>query len=111
MKLLMNHSWPGNVRELKNVIERAVLLAAQPVLQPRDLVIGAPLHPESRTSFTLPAEGIVLEEVERDLIIQALERFGGNLTKAARILGITKDTLRYRIKKFGLQTRTQSQTE
>ncbi|MBI2900854.1 MAG: sigma-54-dependent Fis family transcriptional regulator [Planctomycetes bacterium] len=105
MKLLVEHAWPGNVRELKNVIERAVLLAAGPVLQPGDLVIGAPLAaPAPR--IEIPREGNVEEEVERELIAQGLERSGGNLVRTAKLLGISRDTLRYRLKKFGLRVRT-----
>lgn len=101
MRILTQHAWPGNVRELKNTVERAVLLANGPVLEPRNLVIGNDMV-ERRTSFELPPEGIVLARVEQDLISQALDRAAGNITKAARLLGISRDTLRYRIKKYRL---------
>ncbi|MBI2933885.1 MAG: sigma-54-dependent Fis family transcriptional regulator [Planctomycetes bacterium] len=102
MEILMSHSWPGNVRELKNVVERAVLLAKGTVLQPEELVIGAPIQ-TAASSFRIPPEGIVLEELERDLLVQALGMAKGNLVKTAKLLGITRDTLRYRIKKYGLK--------
>lgn len=103
MEMLVAHRWPGNVRELKNTIERAVLLAKGPRLEPDDLVTAPPLQASGQVRFRLPPGGIVLEEVERDFLVQALEMAEGSLSKAARLLGITKDTLRYRIKKFGLK--------
>ncbi|MBI4564220.1 MAG: sigma-54-dependent Fis family transcriptional regulator [Planctomycetes bacterium] len=108
LEILKAHSWPGNVRELKNVIERAVLLSGGSVLEPADLVIGAPLQEERRSPFRLPAEGVVLEELEKDFIAQALARTGGSLVKTAKLLGVTKDTLRYRIKKFSLDVGARS---
>jgi len=94
--------WPGNVRELRNVIERAVLLAEHPVLEPSDFgTLGASDSVRPRP-FELPPDGIDLEELERDLVRQALERTGGNRTRAARLLGINRDRIRYRVEKFGL---------
>ena len=100
LRTLVDHSWPGNVRELKNVVERAVLLAASGVLENGDIVIGSPLG--DRGTFELPAGGIELEQVERSLIAQALAQAGGHLVRTAKLLGISKDTLRYRIKKYNL---------
>ncbi len=107
MQILIAHSWPGNIRELKNVIERAVLLANGTRLEPEDLVIGSPLRAPAGFEMVLPPEGVVLEDLDREFILQALERSGGNLVKAAKLLGITKDTLRYRVKKHGLNARSQ----
>ncbi len=93
--------WPGNVRELRNAIERAVLLAADPSLQPEDfagLSRTAALAPQ----FHLPPEGVNLEQLERQLLVEALERAGGNQTHAGQLLGINRDQVRYRIEKFGL---------
>ena len=105
-KRLFEHSWPGNVRELRNLIERAVLLAEGEMLEPHDF---DSLH-TSRTAitadgsgFSLPAEGINLEDVEKNLVIQALERVHGNQTRAAALLGLHRDQIRYRIEKFGLK--------
>ncbi|HVR28188.1 MAG TPA: sigma-54 dependent transcriptional regulator [Thermoanaerobaculia bacterium] len=98
------HSWPGNVRELRNVIERAVLLAEGDVLELADL---APLSGAARGdgAFALPPEGIDFDSLERDLVAQALHRTGGNQTRAAALLGMNRDQIRYRIEKFGLSAR------
>jgi two-component system response regulator AtoC len=101
MKLLQSYGWPGNVRELRNSVERAMLLADAPILEAADfpLLIA---HGKSSGGFDLPAQGVDLEAVERNLVIQALERCGGNQTKAATLLGMNRDQIRYRIEKFGL---------
>ena len=97
--LLEQYKWPGNVREMKNAIERAMLLSDREYLEPQDFTLTRTVNP---TEFTLPAEGVNLEEVERQLLVQALERAGGNQTQAAQLLGINRDQVRYRIEKFGL---------
>ncbi|MEY3013920.1 MAG: Transcriptional regulatory protein ZraR [Pseudomonadota bacterium] len=95
------HSWPGNVRELRNLVERAVLLGDGGPLSVDDF-FGFERHAGGKdSSFDLPEAGIVLEDVERDLVRQALQRCGGNQSAAARLLGITRDQLRYRVEKFG----------
>jgi two-component system response regulator AtoC len=96
------YQWPGNVRELRNAIERAMLLVEREWLEPGDFTtLNRAVTP---TSFRLPAEGVNLDEVERQLVVQALERAGGNQTHAAQLLGINRDQVRYRIDKFGLKT-------
>jgi two-component system, NtrC family, response regulator AtoC len=97
--LLQEYKWPGNVRELKNALERAMLLSDRAYLEPQDFTLTRTVNP---TEFRLPAEGVNLEEVERQLLVQALERSGGNQTQAAQLLGINRDQVRYRIEKFGL---------
>ena len=99
--LLKGYGWPGNVRELRNVVERAMLLAEGPQLEVQDF--GA-LKTGTRGGdpFDLPAGGVDLEELERSLVVQALRRAGGNQTKAAALLGLNRDQIRYRIEKFGL---------
>jgi DNA-binding NtrC family response regulator len=99
--LLKTYGWPGNVRELRNVVERAMLLAEGDQLEVHDF--GA-LKPgmSAGDPFDLPAAGVDLEELERSLVAQALRRAGGNQTKAAALLGINRDQIRYRIEKFGL---------
>jgi DNA-binding NtrC family response regulator len=103
--VLRAHAWPGNIRELRNLVEQTVLLARGPAIGPSDFALS-PLSSNvgARTSgeFLLPEEGVDLLEVERTLVEQALERSGGNVTSAAKLLGLTRDTLRYRIEKFGL---------
>jgi two-component system, NtrC family, response regulator AtoC len=98
--LLQQYQWPGNIRELRNAIERAMLLADRDQLQPEDFTTLTRSVPA--TDFRLPAEGVRLEEVERQLLTQALERAGGNQTQAGHLLGINRDQVRYRMEKFGL---------
>jgi DNA-binding NtrC family response regulator len=99
-EVLEQYQWPGNVRELRNAIERAMLLIDREWLEPEDFTtLTRTVNP---TQFRLPAEGVNLEEVERQLLTQALERAGGNQTQAAQLLGINRDQVRYRIEKFGL---------
>jgi len=111
--LLSAYSWPGNVRELRHVIERAVLMTDRAVIRADDLIIdrrtyaAATLTPPSNSGIRLddqgaisvefPPQGIALEAVERELIRAALERSGNNVTKAAALLHVSRDTLRYRI--------------
>ena len=100
---LTRYDWPGNVRELRNVIERAILLGSDEEL-PASAFSG--LRPQSggkcEHSFELPEDGIELEAVERDFLTQALARSGGNRTQAAKLLGLTRDQVRYRLEKFGI---------
>ena len=102
LTLLEQHRWPGNVRELRNVIERAMLLLDAEWIGPEALVSIA--RGGSSLLFRLPADGVNLEDVERQLLLQALERAGGNQTQAGHLLGINRDQVRYRIEKFGLTT-------
>ena len=102
LALLAQHRWPGNVRELRNVIERAMLLLDGEWIGPEALVSIA--RTGSSLLFRLPADGVNLEDVERQLLLQALERAAGNQTQAGHLLGINRDQVRYRIEKFGLTT-------
>jgi DNA-binding NtrC family response regulator len=104
--VLRAYGWPGNVRELRNLVERAVLLCETEQLQPADFdsLHTAKARPaDANGRFELPAEGVNLEDVERSLVTQALERVGGNQTRAAALLGLHRDQIRYRIEKFGLK--------
>ncbi len=108
MELLEHYSWPGNIRELKNVIERAVILCEGETITPAHLPdLGAGLsrggQPSGELEITLPDEGIDLEDLERSLIVRALERFKGNQTRAAKYLHISRPTLIYRMEKYGLK--------
>jgi two-component system, NtrC family, response regulator AtoC len=106
MARLKSHPWPGNVRELRNALERACLLAGGDVIDESDLLLGRPAPAGGgHEPFTLPAGGVVLEELEKSLVTQALERAGGNQTKAASLLGISRDQLRYRMEKHELPPR------
>jgi DNA-binding NtrC family response regulator len=120
---LLAYRWPGNVRELSHVIERAVLWSRGPALEvehlslaepsaepgyrppaPGDEAVAAPATgPESASGGPLPPAGVDLGQWERAMIEQALREAGGNQTRAAQRLGISRDTLRYRLKKFGIQ--------
>jgi DNA-binding NtrC family response regulator len=101
---LLAYGWPGNVRELRNLVERAVLLAETVTLEPVDFEsLGAVTTGAATGAVQLPAGGLNLEEVERQLVMVALQRTGGNQTRAAALLGLHRDQIRYRIEKFGLQ--------
>jgi DNA-binding NtrC family response regulator len=106
LEVLSSYSWPGNVRELRNMIERAVLLSDSEALQPADFDSLAPARAAvggAHGPFELPIGGVVLDDVERSLVVQALDRAGGNRTRAAALLGLHRDQIRYRIEKFGLK--------
>jgi DNA-binding NtrC family response regulator len=100
------YPWPGNVRELSHVIERAVLWSQGGDLTAEHLALTRPSYPVGDTNRIEPsrrsAEPANLEQWERQLLEQALKEEGGNQTRAAQRLGISRDTLRYRIKKHGL---------
>lgn len=99
---LLGYSWPGNVRELSNCIERAMIFIEKNQIQPEDLNITAQLQTREPQRWILPANGIVLEDVERQLIVSALKQSDNNKSQAARLLGLTRDTLRYRLEKYQL---------
>ncbi len=101
-KALMSYSWPGNVRELSNCLERAMIFIEKEWIDAPDLVIGYAEQGLNAQEWTIPPKGIVLDDVERQLIISALRQAGGNKSKAARLLGLSRDTLRYRLEKFQL---------
>jgi PAS domain S-box-containing protein len=102
--LLLAHDWPGNVRELRNAIERAMILEETAHIQAGSLPIAirTPDPVSSAPASEGFSDGMSLEDQERRLVVQALERCGGNQTQAARLLRVTRDTLRYKIKKFNL---------
>ena len=117
---LAAYDWPGNVRELRNAVERAMMLEEGRILSPQFFKqqfatvgsdVPSAVHQSVATPgtgvgngyITLPPDGISLEDVEMQLIRQAMERFDGNQTQAAKCLHMSRDTLRYRIKKFELQ--------
>lgn len=111
-KVFRNYDWPGNVRELRNVIERALILEDADKITTEYLPGGllapsrvaqaatAGSNAEPMMRFVLPQEGISLDEAELSFVKQAIERSGGNQTRAAELLGISRDQLRYRLKKL-----------
>jgi transcriptional regulator with PAS, ATPase and Fis domain len=108
--LLLAHDWPGNVRELRNAIERAMILEETSVITPASLPIAIRsaeaaviAEPAAIGATSAPNDGMSLADQEKRLLVQALAKTGGNQTQAARILRITRDTLRYKMKKFNLR--------
>jgi len=102
--LLLSHHWPGNVRELQNIIERACALAKTSRLEPGDIHIDSSPRNKATTSGEgfLPA-GMTLDQWEDDMIREALKRAGGNKSQAARLLGLSRNALRYRLSKIGIE--------
>ena len=102
MTHLRNYRWPGNIRELRNAVERAMLLADGEWLAPEHFPMSGSRRATGQ-EIELPEEGLNLERVERALVVQALQRTGWNQTKAAALLGLNRDQIRYRVEKFGLE--------
>jgi len=104
LKILLDYGWPGNVRQLESVIERGVLMAENDHIQPEDL--PAEVHHEASLAgslpFEFPAEGISIDDLERDLIMKAMQRADWVIAKAAPLLGMSYKTLQYRLEKFGI---------
>ena len=104
-KLIMEYAWPGNVRQLESAIERALLLAEGDEITVEDLPIEIrqTAQAEGVAGFKLPPEGISFEDLEKSLIIQAMEQTGWNITRAAKLLGLSFRTMQYRLDKFGIK--------
>ena len=106
MQLLVSHYWPGNVRELQNVIERACALAQGGELQSADIQFDSPRNrsasaPDAASDRFLP-DGMTLDQWEDEMIRESLKRAGGNKSQAARLLGLSRNALRYRLSKIGI---------
>jgi DNA-binding NtrC family response regulator len=101
MERLTRYHWPGNVRELENVMERAVALSPGPVLEPRDILIDEMAQKPADAVHFLP-EGMTLEQWEDEMIREAMRRAAGNKSQAARLLGLSRNALRYRLSKLGI---------
>jgi two-component system response regulator AtoC len=106
-ELLMNYDWPGNVRELKNVIERAIILESEEIILPEHLPAelrnGMASERDKRAfQLKIPPHGLSIEKLEESLLRQALMMTGKNQTKAAKLLGLGRDALRYRMRKIGM---------
>ncbi len=102
---LLTYAWPGNVRELRNVCERAVLLSSGEQLRSDDIVLGNQNQSNDNSGIEgleLPDDGLDFQELEVQLLCQALARTAGNQTKAAKLLNLSRDTFRYRLEKHGL---------
>lgn len=118
LQLLESHDWPGNVRELRNAVERAMILEDSSYITPASLPMSVSHQPPGASQYhaaaaaapaglpaagPLPDAGMSLEDNEKRLLVQALEKTAGNQTQAARLLRITRDTLRYKMKKFDIR--------
>lgn len=105
---LVAYTWYGNVRELRQLMERLTFLSSTPTITSNDLRLSAAENPstgnskEDKSIIDFPEHGIDLKEVEKDLIIKALKSCGGNISEAARKLGLGREALRYRVKKFSI---------
>lgn len=110
-RLMLEYPWPGNIRELKNAIERAVLLSRSEILTPEDLRLGAghivknfpvSVRADQEIQLEIPHQGISLYDLEKAAIKKVMEMAEGNQTKAAQLLKISRETLRYRLRKHDL---------
>jgi len=121
-QLLLSYDWPGNIRELRNAVERAVLIGSSDEIRPQDLAIKALLKPAAARAplsemaapsalfdIKIPSHGVNFEEVERQLIRLAMRHCNNNASAAARFLRMTRETLRYRLKKFGIREGVESE--
>ena len=102
LELLINYHWPGNVRELQNIVERTATLARGPVLEASDIHLDAPRAKPAAQGNNFPPEGTTLEQWEDEMIREALRRANGNKSQAARLLGLSRNALRYRLSKIGI---------
>jgi DNA-binding NtrC family response regulator len=104
MDKLVAYTWPGNVRELENTIERSMVLASGTVLEPSDIRIENIRQPAAAsTQEALLPEGVTLEQWEQNMIREAMRRADGNKSQAARLLGLTRNALRYRLSQMGME--------
>jgi transcriptional regulator with GAF, ATPase, and Fis domain len=103
MRRLQAYGWPGNIRELRNAVERAMLLVEGDELSVDQFPVASAAAPRLTEGVDLPVSGIDLEQLERSLVVQSLERSGWNQTRAAALLGLNRDQIRYRIEKFKLE--------
>src|SRR6266853_2649442 len=102
LQLLAGHYWPGNVRELQNVIERACALASGSQLEVGDMQLDSPRNRSNAGSDRFLPDGMTLDQWADEMIREALKRAGGNKSQAARLLGLSRNALRYRLSKIGI---------
>jgi len=103
IKKLTEYHWPGNVRELQNVIERSLVLCSGTTLDAGDIKLETAPRPRAQTGEHLLPDGMTLDEYEQSIIREALQRAEGNKSQAARLLGLTRNALRYRLAQMGLE--------
>ena len=104
MEKLVAYHWPGNVRELENVIERSLVMASGPDLDADDIKLENAPRPRAQGDSHFLPEGMSLDQYEQDIIKEALRRADGNKSQAARLLGLTRNALRYRLTQMGLES-------
>lgn len=107
---LCQYNWPGNVRELKNVIQRSVVMGSSEVLQ-REQFTGLFIHQDLKQTESTLTAGKAIEDVEKDLIYNTLEKTGGNKTKAAELLKITARTLRNKLNRYDAESKSSQERE
>ena len=110
MRVLVNYHWPGNVRELQNIMERACTLAESAVLEVSDIRLDAERAKPPQSASFLP-DGFTMEQWEDEMIREALQRSQGNKSQAARLLGLSRNALRYRLSKIGIADDTEPDGE
>ena len=118
MNILREHDWPGNIRELENTIERAISLAYSDTIMPDNLpdkLVSEKSEPPLSSGFSIPEEGMemekYMEELEKTLVLEALQRSGGVKKRAAELLGISFRSFRYRLEKLGIEKESEEDTE
>ncbi|MBI1739414.1 MAG: sigma-54-dependent Fis family transcriptional regulator [Candidatus Koribacter versatilis] len=102
MNLLLSHHWPGNIRELQNIIERACALATTSKLEADDVHLDSPRNRTTSSADRFLPDGMTLDQWEDEMIREALKRAAGNKSQAARLLGLSRNALRYRLSKIGI---------
>ena len=111
MDVLLAHHWPGNVRELQNVIERACALAAGPRIGATDIHLDTARARNATSTDNFLPEGMTLDQWEDDMIREALKRANGNKSQAARLLGLSRNALRYRLSKIGIADENEAESQ
>jgi two-component system, NtrC family, response regulator AtoC len=109
MNLLLGHHWPGNVRELQNVIERACALATESKLESSDIHLDSPRNRATASTDGFLPDGTTLDQWEDEMIREALKRAAGNKSQAARLLGLSRNALRYRLSKIGIEDENEAE--
>jgi len=110
MQMLVNYHWPGNVRELQNIVERACALSKGPQLETSDIHIDARPSKSGNGAPGFLPEGMTLEQWEDEMVQEALRRANGNKSQAARLLGLSRNALRYRLSKIGIADESEKET-
>jgi DNA-binding NtrC family response regulator len=110
MQILVNYHWPGNVRELQNIVERACALSKGPQLEASDMHIDARPSKSGNGAPGFLPEGMTLEQWEDEMVQEALRRANGNKSQAARLLGLSRNALRYRLSKIGIADESEKES-